>query len=151
MQRRWRGSWRIDVSDKRAEALADQRPFAGLTVGEARVVRSVESLVHDFRKLVFAGVAKALAQDGHCKSYEGTVELHTCWPNYFEANGQENWGMTAAFGGSSDPHGMHYKLVLHCYVLGPGRHYKWEGGDIEDVFERAVADVSQWVAELDEG
>lgn len=103
-------------------------------------------LVADFQALVFSGVKRALEIDGHCKSYEGTVEFHCSLPDYFRATQGESWGLSAAFGVGD----FSYVLELHCYVLGPGRHYEWSGADQADLFERATADVKKWIAELEE-
>jgi len=107
----------------------------GLSTGGARIppselVPSIDALLHDFRELVYAGVQQALAKDGHCKHYEGTVEYTVVCPSYFER----------------DAHCVH-QLELDCYVLGPSRHYKWAGARVEELFARATADVQTWIAE----
>jgi hypothetical protein len=108
---------------------------------------AIDGLLHDFRQLAFSGIKRALEIDGACKSYEGAVELHVGLPNYFKETTGEDWGLAAFFGGAAH----NYKLTLHCYVLGPARHYDWEGSDVQDVFARATADVRTWIAELEDG
>ena len=109
--------------------------------------KSTDDLLREFRELVFSGIKRSLELDGHCKSYEGAVEFHVQLPNYFKETHGEDHGFMAAMG--SDP-GPNYKLTLHCYVLGPARHYDWEDSDVVDVFARATADVQRWISELEE-
>lgn len=82
------------------------------------------------RRLVFAGIDVALAEDGHHKSYEGTIGVETVWPSRFEQDQTET-----------------YVLHLHCYVLGPERHYDWYGADPGAVVAEAHAAVRRWVRE----
>ena len=85
------------------------------------------------RKKVMAAIAKELAIDPYCKSYEGTFEWTTCYPNYFDdENGEEAPNF--------------YVLTLHCYVLGPARHYRWEGRTREEVLYRAERDIESWLS-----
>ena len=39
-----------------------------------------------------------------------------------------------------------YLIKLHCYVLGPNRHYEWSGDTWEQALERCLADVEGWLA-----
>jgi hypothetical protein len=84
------------------------------------------SKIDEFRALVFDGIETCLRVDGHCKSYEGTVEVK--YPNYFERTSENQCVVT-----------------LHCYVLGPSRHYTWFGTTLDEALDRAFADVRQWV------
>lgn len=68
------------------------------------------------------------------KSYEGTFELLLSYPCYFddEAGGDEPDAVT---------------ITLHCYVIGPSRHYSWSGATLAKAVQRARKDIERWVAE----
>ncbi len=95
--------------------------------------RPIDSWLDEFKEVVYGGIARSLAEDGHGKSYEGDFRLSISVPGY-----HDRLAPTV------------YRLELDCYVLGPSRHYKWFGADPDDVFSRALADVRQWIKELDE-
>jgi hypothetical protein len=84
------------------------------------------------RQRVMQAIKKELETDGHCKSYEGTFEWTTCYPNYFD-----------------DPNGKaapcFYVLELHCYVLGPARHYRWDGKTRAEVLDKAEEEINSWL------
>lgn len=84
-----------------------------------------------FRALVYDGVAKALAEDGYCKSYEGSIAYNVTCPCYFARE---------------QP--VHHHLELHCYVLGPQRHYTWHATSVDELFDAAERDLRKWIAEL---
>lgn len=88
-------------------------------------MNSAKSLI-ELRKLVFAEIEKCLAEDWHCKSYEGQVSV--VYPNYFQ-----------------DPD--EFMVRLDCYVIGPTRHYEWRGNSIDDCCKKAIADVKLWTTE----
>lgn len=94
--------------------------------------RPIESWLEEMKETVYAGIAKSLAEDGHCKGYEGDIRFSVTVPGYFDRLAPTL-----------------YRLELDCYVLGPSRHYKWFGADPDDVFARALADLREWVKELD--
>ena len=80
-----------------------------------------------------------LKEDCGHKSYEGTWELLCSYPSYFE---DEN--------ASSPPN--FYRITLHCYIIGPSRHYHWDGNTWEDALEKCKRDVDSWIfAEYEEG
>ena len=62
------------------------------------------------RRKVMKAIRQQLEYDPHCKSYEGAFEWTVCYPNYFDDET-----------GTQKP--AAYILTLHCYVLGPARHY----------------------------
>ena len=86
----------------------------------------------ELRNLVMKAIAKEFEEDGCGKSYEGTFEWTTCYPNYYD-----------------DPEGKagpeFYLLRLHCYVLGPARHYEWTGRTRTEVLEKAEKEIWEWV------
>lgn len=86
-----------------------------------------------FRALVAEGIERALALDPVHKLYEGRVEFTWRLPGRYD----------------QDPRST-FQLTLHCYVLGPGREYTWEGTEIGTVFAEAMRDVSGFIADLGE-
>lgn len=91
----------------------------------AQECRSLERLV-SLRARLFACIEKALAEDDHCKSYEGTFEV--VMPCYF---------------------GGDWVIRLHCYVVGPSRHYEWRGSTIEEAELKAEVDITSWCERWD--
>lgn len=86
------------------------------------------------RKLVWDYIEEYLKDDFGHKSYEGTWELTLCFPDYFHADR------------SSDPPEA-YVVQLHCYVLGPHRHYRWDGSSWMEALSKAEKDITQWIRE----
>lgn len=88
------------------------------------------------RSELFKAIAQSLAEDGHCKSYEGALVIHL--PNYFEeseATRGYGWFGTGA-----------WTIEMHCYLIGPNRHYRWEGKSFEDALHKAETDIRAWIA-----
>lgn len=100
-------------------------------------MKTTDQYLAEFRGLVFGGIEKSLAQSSHCKGYEGRIEYGVALPSYFEAKHEREVP-------------PEHQLCLHCYVLGPSRHYKWTAPSLDQVFENATADVRKWIAELAE-
>ena len=75
-----------------------------------------------YRAKLFAEIERELKLDGHCKSYEGRIELH--WPCYF---------------------GGDYSIHLACYVLGPSRGYDYYGQSWDECLDKAEADLEVWI------
>ena len=90
------------------------------------------------RRRVMAAIKKALEIDPGCKSYEGCMELLIEYPNYFELNESEedtpSW----------------YEIRLHCYVLGPARHYEWMGRTLNEALDKAEKEINQWIEEVED-
>lgn len=86
------------------------------------------------RKKVMAAIKRELEIDCSCKSYEGTFEWKICYPDYFE----DEEGVLAP---------DHYVLTLHCYVLGPARHYEWRGRTATKVLDKAEREIESWLGE----
>lgn len=88
------------------------------------------------RAELFKAIAECLKEDGHCKSYEGALVVNL--PNYFEE--------TAA----ADHFGWHgrgaWTIELHCYLIGPNRHYRWEGRSFNEALTKAEKDIRSWIA-----
>lgn len=67
------------------------------------------------------------------KSYEGVFEIGFSYPSYFEMNGD----------GTNDIFDT-VTIMLHCYVIGPYRHYKWSGRTIEEAVNKARKEIESW-------
>ena len=87
------------------------------------------------RAKTFAGIKKALAIDSHCKSYEGAFEVLRLYTDYFE-DAQA----------IKEPEVV---IRLHCYVLGPARHYEWKGKTFKEALARADYDITDWIKALE--
>ncbi len=83
------------------------------------------------RDRLFSCIERMLAEDGHCKSYEGAFSVH--FPNYFDSGVDES-----------------IVLTLDCYLVGPSRHYRWEGDNLVKAVESAAADINSWIGEENE-
>lgn len=78
------------------------------------------------RKRLFSLIKNALDEDDYHKSYEGDIEVTAEYPNYFEDE-------------EANESPSHYSIKLHCYVVGPYRHYDFHGETFEaalDKFEK---------------
>lgn len=78
-----------------------------------------------YRERLFEAITRALKIDGHCKSYEGALEILA----------------PSAFGGD-------WSIELHCYVLGPHRHYTFAGATLSDCVDKANDALDTWIDEL---
>lgn len=68
------------------------------------------------------------------KFYEGEWEITFHYPGWDDdstGTAQPDW----------------CKIKLHCYLIGPSRHYEWEG-TLDDAMARCKADVTQWCKEV---
>ena len=93
-----------------------------------------ESLRFDqLRQRVMRAVEYELKMnDGYCKSYEGAFEVTMSFPEYFQDET-----------GTKPPDFV--SITLHCYVLGPHRHYTWEGPTFLDALRKAEAEIDSWI------
>ena len=87
------------------------------------------------RKRLFDAIREALAEDNHCKSYEGAFEITQCFPNYFDYEYETG-------------NGCLFVIELHCYVVGPNRHYRWDGKTFEEALGKAERQIDSWLREL---
>ncbi len=83
------------------------------------------------RQRVADYIREYLKHDCGHKSYEGTWETFASYPSYFEDET-----------GTAEPDFC--TITLHCYILGPHRHYKWDGGTWAEALEKCERDVGQW-------
>lgn len=90
------------------------------------------------RRTIMDMIRASLELDSHCKYYEGTVELLIGYPDYFEF---------AENGGLDEPD--MFIIRLHCYVLGPARHYEWHGKTLTEALTKCERDINTWAEELE--
>ena len=94
------------------------------------MTKNENDLFQAFRQKVFGYIEKQLQVDGHHKSYEGAIDLSYCYPNYFEQD-----------------RGVMVVIELHCYLIGPTRHYKWYGDSVVKCLLEANKDLDGWIRE----
>ena len=92
----------------------------------------------DDRKRLFRMIKKALDEDPCCKSYEGCLEVHFEYPDYFD---DEESAATQP---------TYCCITLHCYVLGPARHYDFRGKSFKDALKKLEATLGKWEKEAKE-
>jgi hypothetical protein len=118
------GSW----DGPSPEEMAERVRLAGPTPDEWTRFMSV-------RGELFAAIAASLAENGHCKSYEGALSI--ALPNYFEDKA------------TSDDYGWHradaWSITCHCYLVGPNRHYRWAGKKFSEALNKAETDLRAWI------
>lgn len=88
----------------------------------------------ELRKKVAKAIQHYLQEDCGHKSYEGTWETLISYPSYFDDE-------TATAGPDS------YQLKLHCYILGPSRHYGWIGKNWREALDKCEEHIDAWVRE----
>lgn len=93
---------------------------------------SERKLFSAVRKQVADYITEYLKDDCGHKSYEGTWELLVSFPSYFDDD-------TAT--ASPD----FYRVTLHCYVLGPHRHYNWDGKSFMEALNKCKHNIGQWI------
>lgn len=84
------------------------------------------------RKMVMEAIEEVCEFGG--KSYEGTFEWTVCYPDY--------WQDPEAKAGPEL-----YILTLHCYLLGPARHYDWRGKTKAEVLDKAEREIKTWLGD----
>lgn len=105
---------------------------------DERMARQMQRF-YALRKRVLDAIASML-EDGsgeHHKSYEGAMELRLEWPEFFVPNPY-----------TAEPEAT---VVLHCYLLGPGRHFEWHDTTLQAALDRAERDIEEWMQWYDEG
>lgn len=83
------------------------------------------------RDRVFRMIAECLADDDHCKSYEGAIDLGI--PGYFD---ERRW--------HGAPEEDRWAITLHCYLVCDHRHETWTGASLEECLDKMEADVDRW-------
>ena len=82
------------------------------------------------REKLFEFIEYSLKVDGHCKGYEGRFAIEYLFPDYFHRE--------------DDPT---FNIKLDCYLIGPTRHYSWEGALFGDTLRRAEQAIYKWIDE----
>lgn len=90
------------------------------------------------RSRVMDAIREQLKISCSCKRYEGTFDLTFSLPDFFDYI--EN--------GASEPD--YCTIYLHCYVIGPGRHYEWRGKSFADALDKCEEDINKWISEIEE-
>lgn len=85
------------------------------------------------RRRVMQAIRRALEEGFYCKSCEGTFELRVGYPDYFDGEHTDKPDF--------------FKIVLHCYVLGPSRHYEWTGKSFKEALDSAEKEIETWIRE----
>ena len=80
---------------------------------------------------LFKMIHQELKRDPCCKSYEGSLEINVTYPDYFEDEEAES--------------GPDYcYITLHCYVLGPTRHYDFKGKTMKEALDKMDEALTRW-------
>lgn len=82
-------------------------------------------------------IKATLEIDPYCKSYEGCLEVMCEYPDYFDDE--------EATSGPS-----YYCIRLHCYVLGPSRHYDFTGKTMNEAPDKLEKALKEWAEEAKE-
>lgn len=91
----------------------------------------------ELRKKVNEAIRHAWASGEPGKSYEGIWEVTCEYPGADEGDAE---GPCA------------WMIVLHCYLLGPSRHYSWRGKTFGEALKDCKREVEQWCkAEMESG
>ena len=88
------------------------------------------------RKMVDEAVEKEWARGEPGKSYEGAWEVSAEFPSTDD--------------GGANAGACYWKIVLHCYLIGPSRHYSWNGKTFEEALDKCEMDIKMWCREVDE-
>lgn len=112
--------------------LATEQTGESLAADLARFARLVDTLDRYIRE--------SLAEDGHCKPYEGSWRLNM--PSYFERTTAPDTPWLWVRDG--------WSIELDCYLIGPHRHYEWNAPTLSEALAMAEAEVTRWIAEARE-
>ena len=89
------------------------------------------------RKRLFLMIAAQLKEDPCCKSYEGALEVSCEYPCYFDDSEAEH-------------RPSYYCITVHCYVLGPARHYEFTGRSLNDALDKFEKALNEWEEEMED-
>lgn len=87
------------------------------------------------RRRVFEAIDRIRAEGESGKSYEGLFEIHF---DFEECHGV----------GSTKDEPDDVEIKLHCYLLGPYRHYSWHGKTFAEALDHAEAQIDVWIREI---
>ena len=88
----------------------------------------------ELRQRLFKAIKECLEIDGHCKSYEGRLDIEYSLPNYFEKGERE----------------AVWRIHLACYLVGPSRGTDWHGETFSDALFKMEQDINEWVKQHNE-
>lgn len=99
--------------------------------------RNMSSFENEFpvlRKKLAAYLQDCFENEAYGKWYEGTWTVASIFPDVYQ-----------------DPKGElppeSYVIKLDCYLVGPHRHYEWEGKTLDDAFDRCKKQVEIWIGD----
>ena len=90
----------------------------------------VRNRFFDLRGRLFGLIQRQLERDNCCKSYEGAIEISFEYDDYFSSKDYRD-----------EPYII--EMTLHCYCVGPNRHYTFKGKKMDNVldqFEKWILD-----------
>lgn len=90
---------------------------------------------YKLREALIAKVNQIRAEGEPGKMYEGLFRI-----NYTFPDASDCWD-----GIINKP--CEVAIELHCYLVGPNRHYEWRGKTLEKALEKCEQDVYRWIAE----
>lgn len=86
---------------------------------------------YSLRKRLFEAIGKALKED--CgKSYEGAFFIGQAFPNYYDDE-------------EAKEQPFMWYIHLDCYIVGPHRHYDWDGKTLDEVIDKCEKDIFSWL------
>lgn len=83
----------------------------------------------NLRKLVFDKIRKSGWENG--KSYEGFMSIFIEFPDFWDDEDLQKDAFS-------------YGIRLDSYLIGPGRHYIWEGCSLTEALNKAYKDIAGW-------
>ena len=83
----------------------------------------------NLRKLVFDKIRKSGLASG--KSYEGSMSIFIEFPSFWDDEDLEKDAFS-------------YGIRLFSYLIGPHRHYIWEGRSLTEALNKACKDIAGW-------
>lgn len=86
------------------------------------------------REKVFNAVRYCKERGEPGKSYEGTFEVHFEYPSWCD---NDDIKAPPCF----------CEIRLHCYLIGPSRHYTWTGKNMESALNKCRRDIEKWCKE----
>lgn len=87
------------------------------------------------RRRVFEAIDRIRAEGESGKIYEGLFEICIDFEECYGVGNMKN-----------EP--MAIEIKLHCYLLGPYRHYSWRGKTFAEALDHAEAQIDVWIREI---
>lgn len=83
------------------------------------------------RQRVFSAVRNMRRKGEYGKVYEGAMRIQI------------------DFGDADDERFQRFIIHLDCYLIGPARHYDWEGQTFREALKKAEKDIDKWIKETE--